>query len=282
MIGQKMIKSKASCLIGMGKLPRFCLFTGEEGIGKRTMMKWVAAHMTKANVIEYPDCKVDTVRTMIKEAHTITVPTIFIMADIHTMSTQAKNAILKITEEPPNNSYFFMSATSESDVLDTIKSRSVVFALQPYSKVELAEYLQTKPNVQLSAETREFILNVSNTIADVEYMLSIDVAAFREYVSTVFEKIEKVSGPNSFKLSDKLALKDEADKYNLKIFFQAFQYLCLQHMIGVPKDEEERFFLGIEITSEVSSELSITGINKQMLVDNWILSIRKAWLNGHT
>ena len=279
MIGQKLVKSKVSCLIGMGKLPRFCLFTGETGMGKRTLMRWAAGQMTKANVIEYQDCKVDTVRTMIKEAHKITAPTIFIMADIHTMSTQAKNAILKITEEPPNNSYFFMSATSENDVLDTIKSRSVIFSLQPYSKDELREYIRfkQKKGLHFLAEIEEFILNICNTVADVEYMFSIDVVAFRDYVSTVFEKIAKVSGPNSFKLSDKLALKDEADKYNLKLFFQTFQYMCLQHMIGVSKDEEERYFRGVEITSEASQDLMISGINKQMLVDNWILSIRKAW-----
>jgi len=277
MIGQIALKKKIQAIIEMNKMPRFCLFVGIPGSGKKTFMRWVAKQLPAYHTIEFSDCKADTVRKMIEESYRNVSPTIYIMPDIQNMSAVAKNAILKITEEPPNKAYFLFSVSSIENTLETVKSRSVVFNMLPYSKEELSEYLD-KQTIRIDNAGKHFILDISNTIADVKNLLSIDFDAFQQYVELVFNKIATVSGPNSFKMSDKLALKNEEDKYDLGLFFQAFQALCLQHMIGVDLEDEERYFEGVQITSKYAQELQITGINKQMLIDGFILDIRKAWM----
>lgn len=55
------------------------------------------------------------------------------------MTAQAANALLKSLEEPPPHSYFILIATSDSDVLPTIRSRSQVVRFSSLSKSELQQ-----------------------------------------------------------------------------------------------------------------------------------------------
>lgn len=282
MIGQQQLKSRITAIIGLNRVPRFCLFIGQDGSGKKCIMDWMSTELHKYGVckhtMSYDNCKIEAVRNMIDTAYELVDSTVFIMPDIQNMSAVAKNAILKITEEPPNNAYFLMSVNSVDNVLDTLRSRAVVFNMQAYSKDELQNYLNENGGLKLSEDQRSFILNISNTIADVGNLLKIDSKAFCDYMNLVFEQIAKVSGPNSFKMANKLAVKNEEDKYDLKLFFQAFQHLCLDHMIGVDNEEENKYFEGVKLASKALQDLQISGINKQMLIDEFILDIRKAWM----
>lgn len=275
-IGQKQIQSKITAIIGLNKFPRFALFIGPEGCGKRTIMNWTASKLNAKDIIKYEKPGVDQVRSMISDAYKLINTTVFIMPNIHLMSTAAKNALLKITEEPPNKAYFLMSVDSVENALETIRSRSVTFQMQSYSKEELNEYLNSQ-KTQPNASEKHFILNVSNNIADIQKLLTNDVSAFSDYVNLVVDNIAVVSGPNSFKLADKLAVKSEDNKFDVKLFFQAFESVCLQKIVD-EESEMDKYADAIEITSKAISELSISGINKQMLIDEWILSIRKAWM----
>lgn len=275
-IGQKVVQSKIKVIIGLEKFPRFALFVGPDGSGKRLLMDWTASQLKAKDIIKYDKTGVEQVRSMITYAYQLVNTTIFIMPNIQLMSNAAKNALLKVTEEPPNKAYFLMSVDSIDNALDTIRSRSVQFQMQPYSKEELTEYLNSQPK-RLSDSEKTFVLNVSNNIADIQKLLTNDVQAFSDYVDLVVDKIATVSGPNSFKLSDKLALKGEEKKFDLKLFFQAFESICLRKMTDDESDMD-KYAKAIEITSKAVSDLPINGINKQMLIDEWIISIRKAWM----
>lgn len=276
-IGQKALQSKIKVIIGLDRFPRFALFVGPDGSGKRTIMDWTATQLHIKDVIKYDKAGVDQVRSMITFAYQLVNPTVFIMPNIHTMSTSAKNAILKVTEEPPNKAYFLMSTDSLGNTLDTVRSRSVTFQMQPYNQEELTSYIDSQ-NRHISDGDKHFILSVSNNISDIQKLLTSDISEFSEYVNLVIDKIATVSGPNSFKVVNKLAVKGEEDKYDPKLFFQAFQSICLDKLTHTEDREEmNRYTDAIEITSKAVQELSINGINKQMLVDDWILKIRKAW-----
>ncbi|MBO5321128.1 MAG: hypothetical protein J6B22_00795 [Clostridia bacterium] len=84
---------------------------------------------------------------------------IFIIDPADSLNPQCQNALLKILEEPPENTIFILVAESKASLLDTVLSRCVVLSLNVPSFEEASHYLQSKTNFD-KAEI-ENALNVS-------------------------------------------------------------------------------------------------------------------------
>ena len=198
------------------------------------------------------------------------------IADCDNMSSAAANALLKVTEEPPQKAYFILTCESLDNLLPTIKSRGVTYMLEPYTYEEKCDYLDTQPGF-LKAEEMEFILEVASNIGEVKALYNMDIDEFKDYVDLVIDNIAEVSDSNAFKIGDKIALKNEADKYDLILFWKAFRAMCIDKMTLTDKDVL-KYARAIAITGDYYSQLRIKGINKQMLFDNWLIAIREEWL----
>jgi len=268
MIGQKELKADLKALIERNKYPRFSIFIGQTGSGRKTLAKEIAKKL-ELQVVQLPDVKVDTIRSMISEAYKIPYKYLYIIPNAENMSLAAKNAILKVTEEPPNNAYFVMTVQDESQLLDTIKSRGTIFHMNTYTPSEIGEYADCKDTREL-----EIISSVCEVPGDVDIIRAMDIDAFYRYAEAVVDNIAETSGSNSFKIGAKINFKDDADKYDLRLFWRTFMLVCMHKM-----DESRlKYAKGVQITSQHLQELKITGINRASLFDMWILSIREAWM----
>lgn len=138
MIGQNRNKDIIDTWYRTNNFPRFLVITGPEGYGKSEMAKYIINKIRGYAV--YVDLGVDNVREAIKNAYTVVAPTTYIFLNAHKMSLQAKNALLKVTEEPPNNARFILTANSIDNLLSTLKSRCVELPMQEYTKEQLLEY----------------------------------------------------------------------------------------------------------------------------------------------
>jgi len=275
MVGQKQLLQHADALLERKGFPQFSIIIGPVGSGKKTIAQHIAKKLTENVVVV--DNKIDTVREVIKTAYTTSTPTTFIFADSDRASISAKNAMLKLFEEPPKNMYFILTACNTAFVLNTVESRGRSFQMLPYSRAELREYLYNVASFvghfEIKDEDIEFILSVADTPGDINELLSYDLKEFKHFVTLVATKIDKCSGANSFKIADKVNLKDDATKYSLRLFFEAFTAYCIDHY-----DEDiARYLSGITITASYVNNLA-TSDNKQMLFDCWILEIRARWL----
>ena len=96
------------------------------------------------------------------------------------------------------------------------------------------------------------------------------------YGVKVVDNIARVSGANAFKISNKIALRDETDKYDLRLFWKAFMTECFRRAES-NIDDILYNMSAIDITSSKLRDLRIKGVNKQMLFDMWLLSIRECW-----
>lgn len=268
MIGQDGTLATVRALIEKDKYPRFSIFIGLKGSGRKTLAKEVAK-MLDIPVVTLQDVKVDTIRNMITEAYKIPYRMLYIIPDAEKMSTAAKNALLKVTEEPPNNAYFVMTAEDENNLLDTIKSRGMIFHMTSYSPSEIAEYANCTDTREL-----EIITSVCEVPGDVDILRTMDIDAFYNYVEAVVENIAETSGSNSFKIGAKINFKDDPEKYDLGLFWRTFMMVCLSRM----KENPLKFASGVKITSKHLQEMRISGINKSALFDVWILDIREAWM----
>lgn len=274
MIGQEKLRETLNRLISVG-FPSFSIFLGARGSGRKTLVKWFYDNCCgKTAVCTFRDCSVEDVRECIKSAYKLSgVEHYICFADADKMSPQAKNALLKITEEPPENCHFIMTLEDLNNTLPTIKSRCNLFNMDSYTSAQLVQYLHQLRDGQVEEREVQIITEVCETPGEVQLLDKYGVMDFYEYVQLVVNNIGEVSDANSFKIADKVALKQDSEGYDLQLFFKAFMVVCLSGL----ESDKRRCASGVSITSQYLRQLGIKGVSKSMLMDNWIMEIRKAW-----
>lgn len=271
MIGQKRVIEYIDRTVD--NFPSFIVIVGSKGCGKRTVAKYIASRL-KAS---YTPCgiKVDEVREVIQTASLSKEKVVYCFEDADTMRNEAKNAMLKITEEPPRDAYFVMTVSNDGSVLDTIKSRATVIQLQPYSYLELCSYYDSVPEiVGITGLSKDTVCNIATTPHEINMLCGYG-QEFIDYVNLVIDNIAEVEPANAFKSSKSLALKSEPERYDLKVFWATFCDLCLQKL----PDNPLKYAHGIDVTSPFITKITTRlGINLGQLYDDWVFKIREAWL----
>ena len=252
-------------------LSHFIILVAPNGCGKRTIAKLIAEKQGAT----YAPCgvKVDEIREMINTANTVSEKVLYCIENADTMSLMAKNALLKVTEEPPKNAYIVMTVQNDSSLLGTIKSRGTVFNLEPYKPKEIREFIDTFKN-DYNKEFSDWVSKVAITPGEVQLYFKYG-QEFIDYVNLVIDNIAEVEPANAFKSSKKLAFKKEdEDNYDLNLFWVTFSSL-LVHRI---KENPLKFARGVEVTSPYINKSAKVGVNLQQLYDSWVFKIREAWL----
>ena len=121
--------------IKKGEIPHALLFSGTRGTGKTTLARIFAKEIGTNNLDLYEidaasNRGIDDIREL-KEA-VFTVPyeskyKVYIIDEVHMLTKEAFNALLKTLEEPPAHVVFILATTEEEKLLDTILSRCLVF-----------------------------------------------------------------------------------------------------------------------------------------------------------
>ena len=182
MIGQQRLKDLFELLIKEHDFPRFTILCGPQGSGRKTMCEWIAVTMHKwmsINLYRLPDVKVDTIRQMITSAYQATRTTLYLIQDADTMSLAAKNALLKVTEEPPNNAYFVMTLEDANNTLDTVKSRGSIYWMDNYTSDEILEYAKRN---QLTQDEIGIVKAICDVPGDVDNLCKQKPTDFYAYV----------------------------------------------------------------------------------------------------
>jgi len=256
MIGQKYLKKYVNTLLDEDNFPRFSIFVGPKGSGKKRFLREYFEGI-------YPeDNKVDSIRKIIDMAYRVSNKT-FIIPDADDMSNAAKNALLKVVEECPNDNYFIMTLEDEVNTLVTIRSRAQIFYMDMYFPKDLRAYADTLGIKD--EEELKIIADVCTTPGDINILCKQGVKDFYDYTKLVLENVADVSLANALKIPEKLALKDGDDGYDLRLFLRMFMSLCITNQANAR---------WVEYTSICLTKMRIKGINKQMLLDTWILSLR--------
>lgn len=161
-VGQGAIARTLERAIEQNRVAHAYLFVGTRGVGKTSMARIFAkalnggtpevdkAIMTgqDTDVIEIDaasNSKVDETRELI--ANAIYKPLrgkhkIYIIDEVHMLSTAAFNALLKTLEEPPEHVKFILCTTETHKVPATIQSRCQRFDFRNLSVAEISEHLQ--------------------------------------------------------------------------------------------------------------------------------------------
>lgn len=273
MIGQTHLQSRIEQLIENGTFPRFSILVGPKGSGKKTFANWIRRCMGQTELVisyEATDVKIDTIREIIQRSYKVVNPTIYIIPDADNMSNAAKNALLKVTEEPPNNAYFIMTLEDENNTLETIRSRGTVFHMDRYTPDEIGSYFYDRYHANHGKDEEQVIKELCETPGDVDTLVKMGIKEFYDYVQLVVDNIAEVSLANAFKIPSKVALKEDVEGYDLRLFWKAF----MKVLVDTNRTHD---FGAITITSKYLQKLRVKGINRSMLMDSWVLEIRELW-----
>lgn len=254
--------------------PHFIVLVGPRGSGKRLFSKMIANKLS----LVYNECeiKVDSVREVISTANTVQTKVMYCFADADNMTSAAKNAMLKITEEPPKDAYFCLTVTDDSSLLDTIKSRAYVLKMNEYTQADLKEYYySTIGSESVSSEEVDLFARICTVPGDVDKLTEYG-KDFYDFVELVVDNISEVEPANAFKSSNKLALKSD-EGYDLTLFWNCFITICVDRMDSDSIEERIKYGKGVVATTPFLNKATKMGVNKEQLYDRWVFEIREAW-----
>ena len=194
-VGQKALIVTLKNAILTGKLAHAYLFCGPRGVGKTTCARIFAKsinceHLTPEGEAcnECESCRafneqrsyniheldaasnnsVDDIRELIDQ---VRIPPqigrykVFIIDEVHMLSTAAFNAFLKTLEEPPRHAIFILATTERHKVLPTILSRCQIY---DFTRIELNDIVEHLANVAAKegVKTEEAALHIIAQKAD--------------------------------------------------------------------------------------------------------------------
>lgn len=132
--------------IEKGSIPHAMLFSGTRGTGKTTLARIFAKEIGVSDVDLYEidaasNRGIDDIRELRDAVHTLPYESekkVYIIDEVHMLTKEAFNALLKTLEEPPAHVVFILATTEEEKLLDTILSRCQVFRMHSPSRAVLA------------------------------------------------------------------------------------------------------------------------------------------------
>lgn len=264
MIGQKQLLQKLDKILQ--RFPKFSIVTGPKGSGKRTVAKHICKQLNLP--IVYFGTGIDEIRNIIELSYEQVKPICYVCPDADNMSIGAKNSLLKITEEPPNNAYFILTLQDIGNTLETIKSRATVFALDNYSIDELIQYRQEKHY----APDFDYILkDVCSTTGEVDELFRNDIIGFYSFAKNVAENIAIPTTGNIFKIPKSVKTKETENGFDPILLFKAIRNIYIQKAI---QTKEPKYLWASTVTSECLRDLALQSVNKVGTIDKWIMDVR--------
>ena len=195
LIGQNIIVETIEKSISQNKIPNAFLFTGIRGVGKTTIARILAKSLNCGNseknnclknkckncdeisesrhidVLEMDAASktgVDDVRDLIEFSRygpTSSKFKIFIIDEVHMLSKQAFNALLKTLEEPPAYLKFIFATTEVNKIPVTVLSRCQRFDLSRIKLEELSEFLAKVAEME-KIDINQDVINLISKISE--------------------------------------------------------------------------------------------------------------------
>ena len=171
-VGQSSITSTLKNAIKNNQLAQSFLFCGPRGVGKtscaRILAKTINCEKVNENIEACNECvsctsfnknssfnvheldaasnnSVDDIRKLVDQvrfAPQVGAYNIYIIDEVHMLSSQAFNALLKTLEEPPKHAKFILATTEKHKIIATILSRCQIFDLKRLGIIDISNHLE--------------------------------------------------------------------------------------------------------------------------------------------
>jgi DNA polymerase-3 subunit gamma/tau len=169
LVGQEHITQTLARALKAGRVSHAYLFTGPRGVGKTSVAR-ILAH--EINELPYSDAqnldiieidaasnrRIDDIRDLREKVFIAPVSAkykVYIIDEVHMLTGESFNALLKTLEEPPSHVVFILATTEAHKLPATIVSRTQRFAFRPVPNEKVVAHLREladKENIKITDE----------------------------------------------------------------------------------------------------------------------------------
>jgi DNA polymerase-3 subunit gamma/tau len=193
-VGQEKTVTALRNAIKGGRLSHAYLFSGPRGTGKTSIAKIIAKAVNCEDIKEGEPCNhcssctdinngnfmdvieidaasnrgIDEIRDLREKVRVLPAQgkkKVYIIDEVHMLTTEAFNALLKTLEEPPDSVIFILATTEPQKIPDTIRSRCQSYNFRRLTGPEILERLQQVANsdgIDLDREAGQLIARRAN------------------------------------------------------------------------------------------------------------------------
>ncbi|MEO8785226.1 MAG: DNA polymerase III subunit gamma/tau [Candidatus Saccharimonadales bacterium] len=179
-VGQQHIVATLQNALKQGRISHAYLFTGPHGVGKTSIARILAhdinglpyddesAHLDIIEIDAASNRRIDEIRDLRDKVHiapSIAKYKVYIIDEVHMLTKEAFNALLKTLEEPPAHVVFILATTEANKLPETIISRTQRFTFRPIEDSEVVAHLQQiakQENIKIDEKALGVIAQAGN------------------------------------------------------------------------------------------------------------------------
>lgn len=214
-IGQEHITQTLAQAIKNGRISHAYLMTGPRGVGKTSVARILAheinglpyaddsSHVDIIEIDAASNRRIDEIRELRDKVYVAPASAkykVYIIDEVHMLTKEAFNALLKTLEEPPAHVVFILATTDAHKLPETIISRTQRFSFRPVDRAAVVRHLEA--------------------------------IAKREKISVSAEALELLADHGEGSFRDSISLLDQAASYGEKLSVED-----VQRLLGIPSTE---------------------------------------------
>lgn len=240
--------------------PQSLILLGDKGCGKHTFCNLIAQHLNIEMIVLNNKLEKESIEEIIGRPY----PTLYII-EATGISAKFQNSLLKTLEEPFNGSYFIIICENLNSLLPTLVNRCHQWVFQLYSEETLKQFINNPDN--------DLILKIATTPGQVLEYQEHPLQDMVILANNILNRITTTSPSTLLTITDRIAFKDEKDKFNLVIFLKVFKYVLLDN---IRNSNDGKFILIYnELTlleKKLNNTISQTRTFENFLIRMWEVS----------
>ena len=257
--------------------PHAIMLTGNEGSGKRHVALSIATEILGVEAQNHPyflhlepagkNMTIDQIRDLqnhmrLKTTGKSDIRRVVLLQDVHTMTVEAQNALLKLLEEPPEDTVLILTAQGDKSLKPTIYSRVQRVQVKPLTKKQALSVTNDEKLYELSGGDMGLLKALASNSKDHELVGAINEA-------------KSLLGASAYQRMLRVE-EFSKDKEHLKTLLSALKRVSSAALKAATKkgdDKAAERWSGILQRVYDSEAQSMTNVNSKLLLTELFLSI---------